>query len=166
MSDITLPVDNSLFSYRVGAIIIHGSKLLMVKNENLPFLYSVGGRVQFGETSEEAILREIYEETQIDFEIERLAFVHENFLKDSRVFGGKEVHELAFYFLMKPNNKIADIKCNSRGEGGYREELCWIPVSELSEHELYPIFFKTELQNLNAEVGHFVTRNRETVRIN
>jgi hypothetical protein len=60
---------------------------------------------------------------------------------------------------MKQNDKIVDIKCNSTGADGGKEEHFWLPIGELSKYELYPVFFKTKLQNLKSGVGHFFTRN-------
>lgn len=42
-------------------------------------LYSVGGHIQFGETAEEAVAREVFEETGVKLEIDHLGFIHENF---------------------------------------------------------------------------------------
>ena len=161
MIDITLEAGGGLFNYRVGAVIINDGKLLMIKNESFPYYYSVGGRVSFGETSEEAVLREVYEETQLHFEIERLAFVHENFF-----VGGfrenKQFHEIAFFYLMKPNAEIDSICCDSEGADGSKESLHWLPLDALSDYPVYPEFFKTELKSLGSELEHFVTRSGET----
>ena len=46
----------------------------MMENDKDPFLYSVGGRVKFGETAQEAIVREVLEETGTQMEIDRLGF--------------------------------------------------------------------------------------------
>ena len=77
--DLTFKTEQGRFNYRVGAIIIQNGKLLMVKNKILPYYYTVGGRVKMNETSEEAVLREVFEETGVHFEIDRLGFIHENF---------------------------------------------------------------------------------------
>lgn len=68
-SDCTLPVDDGYVSIRVGAIIIKDGKVLMVKNERQNYMYSVGGRVKFGETSIQAVEREVYEETGVHMEV-------------------------------------------------------------------------------------------------
>ena len=65
--DLTFKTEEGKFNYRVGAIIIKDNKILMVKNESAPYYYSVGGRVKLNETSEEAVLRETFEETGIEF---------------------------------------------------------------------------------------------------
>lgn len=48
------------FNYRVGAIIIHDNKLLMVKNKKAPYFYSVGGGVKLHESAEHAVVREVF----------------------------------------------------------------------------------------------------------
>ena len=51
-SDCTVPIDDGLLNIRVGAIICRGNEFLMMENDKDPFLYSVGGRVKFGETAQ------------------------------------------------------------------------------------------------------------------
>ena len=78
-SDCTVSIDNGYINLRVGAIIMKNGKFLMVGNEKDNYLYSVGGRIQFGETIEEAVVREVLEETGTRLDIDRLGFIHENF---------------------------------------------------------------------------------------
>ena len=66
---MTVPWGNGLLNIRVGAIIMKKDKILMVANSKNPeYLYSVGGRIKFGETAEEAVIREVYEETGIQMD--------------------------------------------------------------------------------------------------
>lgn len=67
------------FRYRAAAIIIEDGEVLFVKNELESYYYSVGGGVHLGEKAEDAVIREVFEETGILYEIDRLAFIHENF---------------------------------------------------------------------------------------
>lgn len=78
-NDLTASVGDGIVNIRVGAIIMKGNQFLMAGNEQSNYLYSVGGRVKFGETAEEAVIREVYEETGAQMEVGRLGFVHENF---------------------------------------------------------------------------------------
>jgi ADP-ribose pyrophosphatase YjhB (NUDIX family) len=165
MTDITLEVGNGYFIHKVGAIIIHDNNVLMVKNENHSCFYAVGGRVNFGETSEIAVLREVYEETGINFEIDRLAYVHENyFIADFLDIDDAFCHELALYYLMKQSCKAKYVECASVGADGGTESLHWLPITDLSSYELFPEFYKTELLNLRYEIGHFITRDDKTLR--
>ena len=165
MMDITFKIDDGYFLHKAGAIIICNNKLLMVKNENFPYYYTVGGRVNFGETSEEAVLREVFEETGIMMEIDRLAFIHENYFVGS-IFDAKDepFHEVAFYYLMKQSDEVKSIKCTSLGADGGAESLHWLPLAELSNYNLFPDFYKTELLSLQKEVGHFITMKGRTIR--
>lgn len=164
MNDILFEKDGICFSYRVGAVIIHDNSVLMVKNENNPYYYSVGGGVKFGETSEDAVLREIYEETNISLEIDRLAFIHENFCK-ADFMDNIPFQELRLFYLMKISGEIKNIRCNSSGMDGSCESLHWLPIDRLSDYHLYPEFYKTELCCISHEVKHFVTKNGNTVRV-
>jgi ADP-ribose pyrophosphatase YjhB (NUDIX family) len=162
-TNITLKTPDGIFNYRVGAIIINSetNSILMVKNENSPYYYSVGGRVTFGESAQEAVLREAFEETQIQFDIERLAFIHENFF----TMNNEPFHEIAFFYLMKPNDKVSEIKNNSFKEYDVEETLNWLPINNLDDIYLHPEFFKTELKSLSTDVKHFVTRDEITFRL-
>ena len=67
----------------------------MVENDRFDHLYSVGGRIKFGETAEEAVVREVFEETGREMGIDRLGFIHENFFPgDSLKKQGNIVHEI------------------------------------------------------------------------
>jgi signal transduction histidine kinase len=67
-TDLTFRMKQGTFNYRVGAIIIHDGKLLLMHNEEEPYYYTVGGRVHFNETTEETVVREVREEIGIDLE--------------------------------------------------------------------------------------------------
>ena len=93
--DMTVACDTGLINIRVGAIILKDGKFLMVGNDRADYLYSVGGRIKFGETAEEAVVREVYEETGIKMEIDRLGFVNENyFYGDDEMNLGKLIYEI------------------------------------------------------------------------
>ena len=164
MTDITLMTDGGYFIYKAGAIIVHDKKVLLVKNTDFPYYYTVGGRVNYGETSEKAVAREVYEETGVHFEIDRLAMIHENFFV-ADFLNNTFCHEIAFYYLMKPFPNINDLSCSSITDFGAKESLYWIPVDELSAYDVYPEFYKTELLDIKNEVQHFITKNNETRRL-
>ena len=164
MTDILLKNSGIYFSYRVGAIIIQNNHILMVKNENCPYYYSVGGGIQFGETSEDAVLREIYEETNIRLEIDRLVFIHENFFI-ADFMNDTPFQEIRFFYIMKINDDIKNINCSSNGVDGSKDSLHWLPIDKLSEYQLFPEFYKIELQNLTTDVRHFIAKNGTTTRV-
>ena len=100
--DLTLPVGSGFVNVRVGAIIQKDGKFLMVGNDREDYCYSVGGRIQFGETAEEAVVREVFEETGVKLEIDRLGFIHENYFYGDAPYNlGKLIYEISFFFYMK-----------------------------------------------------------------
>ncbi len=53
-----------------AAIIIENGSVLFAKNDRDDYYYPVGGGVHIGEKAEEAVVREVYEETGVHYEID------------------------------------------------------------------------------------------------
>ena len=139
--DMCVACDDGILNIRVGAIIMQGRKILMVGNERADYLYSVGGRIQFGETAEEAIVREVLEETGVKMEVDRLGFVHENyFYGDAPSKQGKLVYEISLFFYMKVPRDFVPVSV-SFTEDNSKEYLRWVSLDE--NGKMYPEFFRT-----------------------
>ncbi len=147
--------EDGYFRYRAAAIIIENGCVLMAGNETADYYYSVGGGVHLGETAEEAVVREVLEETGIRYEIDRLAFIHEDFYDGDGAAIGLRCHEVAFYFLMKPRGS-QKLNSNSVCSEG-REFMHWIPLDKLEKYKAFPAFFAQKLQNIPAQAEHIVT---------
>lgn len=156
-NDLSVKAGNGILNIRVGAIIMQGDKVLMVGNEDSDYFYSVGGRIKFGESAQDAVIREVFEETGVHMQVERLGFVHENFFTgDTASNFGKEIYEISFFFYMKVPENFTPT-CNSFTENGIKEHLIWISLD--TEKTIYPQFFRNELKNPSNEIKHFVTRD-------
>ena len=156
--NITLPIEDGFVNVRVGAIIQKDGKILMVGNDTVDYYYSVGGRVQFGESAEDAVRREVLEETGWALEIDRLGFVHEDFfLCDLPSKLGKPIYEIAFYFYMKTPADFEPVS-GSFAEDGSREYLAWVDPD--TPKRMYPDFFRTELRHPVPTVRHILTDER------
>lgn len=156
--DMCVACDEGMLNIRAGAIIRKGGKLLMVGNTR-DYLYSVGGRLKFGETAEEAVIREVLEETGVRMEIDRLGFVHENyFYGDAASNRGKLIYEISFFFYMKVPDNFTPV-CESFTEDHSKEHLVWVPLD--TDKKIYPEFFKTELTHPTDAVRYFVTDGRK-----
>ena len=151
-NDLTFHREDGVFNFRVGAIIIHDNKILMVKNDKDPYFYSVGGRCKMGETIDEAIVRECKEETGVDFEIDRPGFIHENFFQ----VRNEKYHEVSFFYYMKAVENY-DFVCGSKNEFDDNEQLVWVDLDNCENVKLFPEFFKTDLSD-DWQVKHIVTR--------
>ena len=60
----------------------------MATNDACDFYYSIGGGVHLGETAEEAVRREVLEETGLPYEIDRLPLSTKTFLRGREVSPG------------------------------------------------------------------------------
>ena len=156
--DMTVPCSDGLVNLRVGAIIMQGGKMLMVGNGKHDDMYSVGGRIQFGETAGEAVVREVAEETGCRLEIDRLGFVHENYFYGDMPWNERKlIYEVSFYFYMKAPEGFEPV-CKSVIEDGTEEFLEWVPLD--TSRTIYPTFFREELRHPEQTVKYFVTDER------
>ena len=155
--DLTFKTPDGRFNYRVGAIIIHDEKVLLMKNPEEPYLYSIGGRVNYNETTEGAIKREVLEEAGIMLEVDRPLFFQEQFYNAEVT--GEHFHEVAVYYLMKDSDCLDQLSCSSVTERGVSEELIWIPLDELEQHYVVPVSIAKELKNLPKHLTHIVERD-------
>lgn len=147
------------FRLRAAGIIIENNCILFATNDSEKYYYSIGGAVKLHETMEEAVLREVYEETGISYEIDRLAFVQELFFsRNDGMLAGLQCHEITFYFLMKPRG-TQTLNSHSTTQG-LEEKMYWLPINKLDEYDIYPRFFREKLHNLKPYPEHIVTHQK------
>ncbi|WP_027339264.1 NUDIX hydrolase [Halonatronum saccharophilum] len=155
-NDCGFTKENGWFRYRAAAIIIENDCVLFAKNEIDDYYYSIGGAVHIGEKAEDAVRREVLEETGVSYKIERLAFIHENFFKGSGSLDGYKCHEIALYFLMKSRG-TQELNSNSYSPFGVKEYMHWIPIDKLEHYKAFPTFFKDKINNFEDRVEHIIT---------
>jgi ADP-ribose pyrophosphatase YjhB (NUDIX family) len=139
-------ISDRKFRFRAGAIIIEDECVLLAKQDKYPYMYSIGGGVHINESASDAVVREVKEETGIDYKINRLVYITETFVDKA----DDKQHRLSFYFLMKSKGN-KDLKTNN-----HEEKLFWIPIENLDDYEISPNWFKRELQNVTKEIKYFV----------
>ena len=155
--DMCVPCGDGLVNIRVGALIVKDGRMLMVESCH-GYLYSVGGRIKMGETAEEAVVREVLEETGVKMSVKRLIAVHENyFYGDMSTNLGKLIYEVSFYFLMDVPEDFKPV-CDSVTEEGVREALAWVGPD--TTQKIYPDFFREEVLNPSSSVRYFLTDER------
>ncbi|MBR2672120.1 MAG: NUDIX domain-containing protein [Oscillospiraceae bacterium] len=152
--------ENKWFRYRAAAIIVEDGYVLFAGNELEDYLYSIGGAVHMGETAEDAVRREVLEETGVEYEIDHLAVIHENFFnEDIGSHKGLDCHEIALYFMMKPRGS-KELNSDSYTLG-IRETMHWIPIDDLHNYKAFPSFMESYLLSEHTGIEHIITDERQ-----
>lgn len=159
MFDCGFTKEDWRFRYRAAAIIVEDDCVLLAGNEKEDYLYSVGGAVHMGETAEDAVRREVFEETGVRYEIDRLAVIHESFFYENTAsLNSLQCHEICFYYIMKPRGSKT-LNSNSYTQG-VKESMHWVPVKELGKHKAFPCFLEDFLRREHYGLEHIVTDER------
>ena len=138
--DVSFIRDNHLFRLRAAAIILRDHHVLMARNQRNSYYYSIGGAVHLGESLQDALRREVLEETGLDLPITRLVAVHQNFFQDAEM--GKQFwHEIAFYYLMDYQGQPLK-HTGSLSMLDIPETLHWLPLDSFASYKAYPRFFQ------------------------
>ena len=119
----------------VGALIFNKEgKIFLMKSHKWNNKYVIpGGHIELGETMEDALKREIKEETNMD--IYNIRYIgHQEFIFDN-VFWKKK-HFIFFDYSCKTNSN--NIKLNSEAE-----ELIWVYPEEALKLDVEPYTLKT-----------------------
>lgn len=141
--------EDNWFRYRTGGILIHNNKMLFVKSGFGDYYYMIGGGVHLGETSDNCIEREIFEESGINVCVDHLAVVCENFFKGiGGMIDGLHCHEIEFYYYMKILDDDLSICKHMTDEG---EELVWLPIEKIKTSNIKPAFIKHNIDKIINE---------------
>ncbi len=154
--DIKIKYEDARFKFRVGGIIIHNNRVMMVDNHYNNFWCLPGGHVHIGEDTLSAIRREMLEETKITFETAKLTNIIENYYVSKY---GKAVHELSFYYLLEgvniPPEKAKNHHIIENDEGCLINlNFKWIPLNRLYNFDIRPKELKVILKNKDFSFKH------------
>ena len=129
----------------VGAIIVCEGKILLEKRKSAPGKgkWSVpGGLVELGESIEQAVIREVREETGLDVAEPRLVDVVDDVSLDEK--GAVKYHFVIVDYVVKVVRGVPKAASDA-------EELEWVPFSEVEEYDLtrsFRAFFKRNRRKL------------------
>ena len=143
--DITIDVGNYKLNVRTAGMIIHNNKILVHKSIKEEHYALIGGRIEIGENSEDALKRELLEELGKEVEvIENLATI-ENFFE----MKSQKYHEIMFLykaeFVNEEDRKIEKPIKNIEGKNYLRYEL--LDLDKIDEYPLLPRVVKEILKN-------------------
>lgn len=146
--DVKILNNNLKFKYRVSAIFIYKDKVLVDKYGKDKFCLP-GGYVEIGEISSDAMIRELKEEINLDFEILSFGGVIENFFTNIK---SQKTHGIEFYYYVRlKNEKDYNLIDYDRVENDHgtiiHHHFKWIKINELNKFKLMPQEIIKYIQN-------------------
>jgi 8-oxo-dGTP diphosphatase len=136
----------------VGAVILDGDQILLEKRKNEPSKgkWSVlGGLVELGERMEEAVVREVKEETGLEVYEPRLVDVVDYVRLGER--GAVMYHYVIVDYLVA-------VKSGEPKAASDADALKWVPFNEVEEYDLtesFRQFFRRNQQKLENPTMYF-----------
>ncbi len=155
--DLTFPLAEGTFNFRVAAVMIRQGKLLVMQDTESPYWYLPGGRVQLQERAEDALLRELREELGIRGKIVRLLWLVQNFYQED--VNHQHYHELGLYVLVDVSGTGLPEEEFSTREAEQVNTFRWVEFQALEQMYLYPLFIKKEIFRL-PESLQLITERR------
>lgn len=156
--DVKFWKEDGSFKLRVCGVVQVGDKILIDNCDNAPFWGYPGGHVELGESTREAVVREVKEEIGVDAEIiKNLASIQLFFTRED----GKPFHEIGFYYLMKANIEPKNLTIEENDKGKLRKhQFRWVTKEELKNLDVRPTELKKIILNdlENQEIISYVTK--------
>lgn len=128
-----VPVEKLTFRPSVYGVIIKKGKILLSKQwdgYDLP-----GGAIELGETIEEALIREVKEETGVDVEVGKIISCENSFFKLPG--NGKPVHSILIYYQCNLLGGEISTDFFSKDEKKYAGKAEWIEVTKIKKIKFY-----------------------------
>lgn len=146
---------NTRFLLCTRGVIVRDGRVLLFNVVGWDWWALPGGRVEMGETSPQALAREMREEIGADVQVGRLLWVVENFFNWERDF-----HEVGLYYAVTvpEGSHILTEDEHRCQDGPVTLRFRWFPLEGLAGVNLYATFLRTALQRLPATTEHIVWR--------
>ena len=154
MTDVSVKMENFKFNYRVSVIIRRGNQVLVHHDTDENIITLPGGRVQIGEQTKDAIVRELKEEIGSEIEILKDVSFLENFFDVPEL----KYHEILLTFEGKFKDESLYLKEKfepMEDEKKGKLEFCWKDINSLSNQNFVPNKLISVIENSN-EMRHLV----------
>ncbi len=159
--DIRVKINDVTYKVRAGGLIEYKNKFLLVKMGLGSYWCVPGGHLEWFENSENAVIREVEEETCMPVEVKNLFLLHENFYFNVKK---QKFHEMCFYYLLKPKDEQNVIVDQTREEfdKGKKDvlEFKWFTREEIKNLDIKPTIIKEMIvENKINQMNHEIKKN-------
>ena len=159
---LSFPVGDTRFNYRVAGAAIRDGHVLVCREDGDDYCMLPGGRVEMGEASDIALVREMAEELVMPVQVGRLLFTSESFYGRE----GDRYHELGFiYDIALPEHVVpgGPQPFLVREDEGHLLQFSWVPLegNTLAEARLMPPWLPERLRALADHAEHVIFHEAE-----
>lgn len=155
MEDLQYKSDSGVFNTRAVGVCVKSGKVFVSKLKGDKFWTFVGGKANFLESTDDAVVREFEEEIGVKLKIDRLAAVIENFFE----FQDKNWHQYIFFYILKDEENALEIfegeraiKDNSKGI--YK----WVDIADLKNESIKPECLAEILAKPQGCIQHIINK--------
>lgn len=124
---ISFPAHGTRFNYRVAGAAIRDGHVLVCREDDDDYCMLPGGRVEVGEPSDMALIREMAEELAMPVNIGALLFTYESFYGRA----GDRYHELGFVYAIDLPDEVRPGGSQPflvREDEGHVLQFSWLPL--------------------------------------
>lgn len=131
-----VPVEDISFRPAVYGLIIKKGKILLLSNRQTGKYILPGGGIEIGEHIEEALIREVFEETGLTVSVGDLLTVEDYFFYYDP--GNEAYHCLALIYTC--NSFFGDLQSDAGVDAGDASPPRWASTTELTANQFQPHF--------------------------
>ncbi|GGE23788.1 NUDIX hydrolase [Streptococcus himalayensis] len=148
---------NQIFGVRATALIMRGNRLFLSYRKETETYYTIGGAIEVGESTEEAVSREVKEELGIDVTVKQLAFIVEN---EFTVLDNRKplhFHNIEFHYIVEFSGEMPSHMIEEK----WAYPCYWIDVDNLVNVNVVPSFLKNHLPNWSGTMEHIRLKEKK-----
>lgn len=142
--DLSIMIDDVKLNIRVGAILEYNNKILVEKNKSVDFGVIPGGRVRTLESGQEALIREIGEELEVDLSEEKFKLI--SLLENYFEFNHKTYHEIYFVYKVILSKDYGIINGYENADNN-DSRFYWYTKEEFKQQNILPAVLKEIIYN-------------------
>ncbi len=155
--DIKIKDNDIKFKVRVSGIIVVDNKILVDTYTDNSYCLP-GGYVHLGETSKDAVKREVEEETTMEVKVDKLLGIMENFYINNK---NDKTHSIDFFYKVLPNKNIL-LKDYEYLENDNNYEILhkfkWLDIDVLDNYNLLPREIVKYLKNNDKNIFYEIIK--------